>query len=811
MMWTGKKKIWTGLCLLCIFLFAGCGQAEQEQRQEQQEETSETQEEKAEVVFYYQSRQIETPTHAQGLGGWIIGSNITEKGLYYLFQPLYGLDKSLKLYQVPVTELFGDDVLSGNYAAVQPLGLTQELPLPESLENKTNSLIFTEYCWYFFQGQDKDLYYLTYNTEQKKNYLYHIDAEGQELAQIDVTEALQDMPLVEEITEGYMENSSCAADTQGQVYLTDKEREKLWILNAQGELLMQLSLPEETQQLTVLPDGQVYLTTGQGAASSIKRLDNESGSIEDVMDMPQTTGTGILVPGDGSLADGKLLYRDYSGLYSCDPGQGSAELLVTWDELEISGKNILQVRQMPTGKLYVWADDYRLTQVSPVLAADIPAEKQTVTVATLSSTNTLEPIVAEFNKHNAYYEAVIVEYDYFEGPQKLETELATGKAPDLLDIQLIYPDKLVDKGLLADLSPYLEDGKGIERQDLVEAVLRCNTIDGVLTCIPDSFALEVLVGKPQLLGSAPGWTIEEYTDCIRENRGLEIMGSNRFSNSSNQSGHSIVELPMHGDIVHWADFRQGEARFDQEDFRELLELAGDYKVTQPAVDLWDLGELQEGRMLTYVTALYDMKDYLLMNAALQQDIVYKGYPTGSGSPAYSLAGRNGYAINAASQVSDGAWALIEFIMTYSFSDKRSYTIQDPITGSSNSIIQAEYFSVFESQLAFQMSQSMVKVYQKDQNYDVVCDEEGQPVEVSKYEQYDLSGHVVVESLAARAEDVENLRRLIDAASSPSSVTGDTLFQIVYEEIDIYLSGQRSARETVDIIQSRVQLFLDENK
>ena len=216
-------------------------------------------------------------------------------------------------------------------------------------------------------------------------------------------------------------------------------------------------------------------------------------------------------------------------------------------------------------------------------------------------------------------------------------------------------------------------------------------------------------------------------------------------------------------------------------------------------------------MLTYVTALYDMKDYLLMNAALQQDIVYKGYPTGSGSPAYSLAGRNGYAINAASQVSDGAWALIEFIMTYSFSDKRSYTIQDPITGSSNSIIQAEYFSVFESQLAFQMSQSMVKVYQKDQNYDVVCDEEGQPVEVSKYEQYDLSGHVVVESLAARAEDVENLRRLIDAASSPSSVTGDTLFQIVYEEIDIYLSGQRSARETVDIIQSRVQLFLDENK
>ena len=96
-----------------------------------------------------------------------------------------------------------------------------------------------------------------------------------------------------------MENSSCSADTQGQIYLTDRERKRLWILNAQGELLMQLSLPEETQQLIVLPDGQVYLTAGEGAASRIKRLDDGSGSLEDVMDMPQTEGTGVLVPGSG--------------------------------------------------------------------------------------------------------------------------------------------------------------------------------------------------------------------------------------------------------------------------------------------------------------------------------------------------------------------------------------------------------------------------------------------------------------------------------------------------------------------------------
>lgn len=483
------------------------------------------------------------------------------------------------------------------------------------------------------------MYYLTSNPESGKRWLYRVDTDGRELSGTDVTEALQDMPHVEEVTEGYLENSSCAADSQGWVCLTDSKQTQLWILDPQGKLHMQMSLPEDTSQLAYWQGGKIYLVTGQGAASQIKRLDGESGDIETVMDMPQTVGKGTLVPVHGGETDGenvgRLLYRDQNGLYVCDPGQGSADCLVNWNEAGVSGKNILQARETGEGKIYIWEDDYRLTQVSFVPAADIPRERQKVTVAVTGSHDMLEMVIADFNRRNAYYEAEIVDYDYFEGRQKLETELATGKAPDLLDTQLLYTDKLVEKGLLADIGSYLEDGKGIERQDLVEAVLRCNTIDGVLTCIPKSFGLEVLVGKPQLLGGKPGWTLAEYMSCIQENAGLEVMGGNRYSYDSNQSAHAILELPMHGDISHWADYQQGEAHFKQEDFLALLELAGSYEVTQPAVNLSAIEELQENRMLTYVTTLYNMEDYLLVNAGLQQEIVYKGYPVEEGIPVYT--------------------------------------------------------------------------------------------------------------------------------------------------------------------------------
>ncbi|MCM1119450.1 MAG: hypothetical protein NC543_08830 [bacterium] len=104
---------------------------------------------------------------------------------------------------------------------------------------------------------------------------------------------------------------------------------------------------------------------------------------------------------------------------------------------------------------------------------------------------------------------------------------------------------------------------------------------------------------------------------------------------------------------------------------------------------------------------------------------------------------------------------------------------------------------------------MVKKYQLDDYYDVTYDEEGQPIEVSKYKAYDQEGHVTAESLAARAEDVEALRRVIDAAHSPA--TGiDRLRQIVLEEMSALLDSQRDVDRTIEVIQSRTQLFLDEN-
>lgn len=790
------KQIWrkvylTGIVAALGIAFAACGRQEQEEPQNPAVLYDATQGYK----IFYQTLQIENPVHASGFNGWIEGSNLTGQGLYYFYQPTTGPDKSVKLYQVPYEELYPEDVLSGNYPVVRPVELTQELPLPEDMKTKTadSPWIVDEFACRFFQGEAGEQFYLNYYRDTAGLYLYHVDREGRELSRVEVTEALKDMALPEQITTGYLDVNPSAVDAQGRVYLTDMSQGQLWILDARGGLQMRLTLPENTQYLAALQDGQVYLVTGEGADSCIRRLDGETGDVEKVMDMPMTRGTGALMFSD---ARSELLYRDYAGLYVCDPQKGSAENILAWDDMDLSGKNILHARENTQGRFYIWEDDYSLTQVTQFALADIPQEKQTVTVAVAGSNPSLEQAIVEFNRRNAYYEAELISYDYSEGPRKLEVELATGKAPDLLDAQLLYVNQLVGKGLLADLAPYLEDGKGIERKDLVEAVLRCNTVDGILTCIPESFALDIVVGKPQILGEESGWTLEEFRNYIQTCEGLEIMGSDRYGYDGNQAAFGIVFLPVWGDIDSWLDYEQGVAHFDREDFLELLELAGSYRVTEPAVDLRSAEELQEGRMLTYLTSLYNVEEYLLLNVTLQQEVTYKGYPTWDGSPAYSLNGRGGYAINAGSQVQDGAWALIEFLMTYYFPGNSPQA-------------RVEYFSSLKYQFDYQMSQAMVKEYQRDSFWDIAYDEEGQPIEISKYKKYDRNGQVIAESTAASQQDVDNLRSLIDAASQSADAFDGVPLDILLEEVSAYLEGQRTASETVEIIQNRIQLFMNE--
>lgn len=172
-----RYKIYLGgLCVACM-LFAGCGQEPTQQELIQQESMQQEPMQQgpgetskgggSDILYFHQSRHVDNPIYAEGFSGGIWGSIMTEGELYYLCKPMTGLDKTLRLYQVPMEEMFCEDPLSGNYAAVLPIELTEKLPLPEPLKGSKESILAEENILRFFQGQDKGLHCLSWDWEQK--------------------------------------------------------------------------------------------------------------------------------------------------------------------------------------------------------------------------------------------------------------------------------------------------------------------------------------------------------------------------------------------------------------------------------------------------------------------------------------------------------------------------------------------------------------------------------------------------------------------------------------------------------------------
>ncbi|MBQ9142999.1 MAG: extracellular solute-binding protein [Lachnospiraceae bacterium] len=410
----------------------------------------------------------------------------------------------------------------------------------------------------------------------------------------------------------------------------------------------------------------------------------------------------------------------------------------------------------------------------------------------------LEAAIVDFNKSNQYYEVVVREYDWQEGQQRLEADLATGNGPDLFDLSMIYVDKLVRKGLVEDLSPYLEDGQGMEREDIVASVLLCNTKENVLTCIPPRFTVDIMLGKKSLIGEKSSWTVEDFLKCVENNEGMQIANSNYNAyNSELKNRFSIIYTAVYKGIDNFIDVENNKADFDREEFVNLLTLAKEYQA-----DAFDyesqsnfLTQVQEEKLLLCFNGITSVSDYMLSQAAVEQEAQFIGFPTYDGSSCYGIRNYISYGMNVESQVKAGAWAFLEFLI--------SYRLSDPMLDSYG-------FYTSAKALEEQFAEAMEKEYEKDSNWEVLIGTDGEPVEAPKWNRSDFGEQNKIEAYAAREKDIENLRAIIDGASYAYGLNSNSIYQIVQEEVYHYLGENKSPEETVSLIQNRVQLYLDEN-
>lgn len=479
-------------------------------------------------------------------------------------------------------------------------------------------------------------------------------------------------------------------------------------------------------------------------------------------------------------------FYEYSG-----ETEGSTEIL-QWFNSGLIYSNIRDCIVLEREKLLVWYDEPGMEGLYLLLKTpmeELP-EKKAVVLAAFDVPTELKNAVLRFNRLNEEYQVVLESYGYTgktaSGAQtRLSVALSSSTPPDLLSLSERNLEKDMEKGLLEDLSPYLESSSVLNRGDFLENALEGYTIGGCLVGIPVRFVPTVVGGRTSQVGGLDSWTMEDVYALTKRYPKQTVLLSDatydadtgRRSRRLETREHLLGSFCAAWYLEEYVDWETGECSFDSEGFRRLLEWIGKYSEEPPADSrtrvFYMQGYLPEEALL--IEERIDFESVVLMELKCGEDLTLTGFPTADGRGTASLRVEAPLSIVAGAENKDGAWEFLEYYISSSADGEWTH-----------------YLPTSRPRLQELMEKAVRKSTSEGHSY---------AINGEKVHGYETSRDMA-----------EKLMELLEAADfTPESDLRNMVVSIVLEETEAYYTGDKSLDEVIGIIQNRVQLLLDENK
>ena len=111
----------------------------------------------------------------------------------------------------------------------------------------------------------------------------------------------------------------------------------------------------------------------------------------------------------------------------------------------------------------------------------------------------------------------------------------------------------------------------------------------------------------------------------------------------------------------YINWQTGECRFNDENFIQLLELAGCFPVSPPVTEDYAT-QLRDGRALIITDTVRGFFDFQVYRAMFQRDVSCIGFPSESGSDNRFML-RKGLSITSKCEHKEAAWEFISFVIS----------------------------------------------------------------------------------------------------------------------------------------------------
>lgn len=638
--------------------------------------------------------------------------------------------------------------------------------------------------------------------KKRRTFLKKFDAQGQQVFEQDITEQLN-----EDEEHEYME--AMCIDNEGRIYTLSNDWIRLF--DKEGKYAGKIS--GSVSYFSALgrgKDGKVYACY----------YDNNSGDNSYVLAEVDFAGKKLgdvhknFIRGNnsnGSLAAGvekDFLIQDGTDVYEYDLATDTAEKLFNWIDCDINGNYVDKLAASADGRLLVLLNDWNsggteMAYLTKKKTSEVPV-KEIVTIGSLYEDYRLRESVVAFNKSNDKYRVKIKTYmnnnEWSEEARKdaitnLNNDIISGtNCPDIMNLSSLNIKQLAAKGVFEDLTSYLEKSSELSKDDYLENILDSLTINGVLVTIPYSFNLQTVMGKTADVGDKMGWTLEDMIAFCEKHPDAQLFDYAQKA--------TILSYCLNYNEAAYINWETGECKFDSPEFKQLLEFVNKF----PEEFDWESNDkstpekLAAGEVLlnsAYINGYDDMQYSIAQFNG--EAVTCIGFPDVSGGSGCQMNLQEIYGISSTSQHKEAAWAFIEKTL----SKEPDYRFN-------------ESFSTRKSYLAKQREEATKITYVTDENGDPVLDENGNPIEEgsSTGSASIISGGGAGWSYTYHRttnEEADLVDELI-AVAVPASMNGDSqLLGIITEEAEGYFKGQKSVDDVAGIIQSRIQVYVNENR
>ncbi len=483
-----------------------------------------------------------------------------------------------------------------------------------------------------------------------------------------------------------------------------------------------------------------------------------------------------------------LFLSDSEAIYGYNIGDQEPTMLMNYVDSDISSYGIYQIVGASEKSFLCLVpndESYVLAMMNKVDPSDVK-DKKTITLGCNYIDYDVRSQVVKFNKASDEYRIVISDYSKFDteennysgGATKLNTDIVSGNVPDILVLDNDMPvDSYIAKGLFQDLTDYFTNDEDLKKINYLENVMNVFKTDGKMYKLIPSFYIETVAAATEDVGEVNTWTIDQLEKLVKDKN---IEYKNIFGPLTRED---VFDMALSLGGSQFIDWSKQKCSYNSDAFIHLLELVNEFPADLPEDDLYadSSAYWRDGKALAARFYLSGFSDYNYeAKGSYGKDISLVGFPSDNGSGAAIFPNLQ-LTISSTSSVKDGCWQFIRYFLT------------------------EEYQNTIDSSWPVSKDRvdALAEKAKKKPSY--VDEETGKEVE------YDDTWYIGETEIVIDPMTDDEVNKVIDYLGTVNQVGNynDSIKNIIYEEAAAYFSGQKTAKEVADIIQSRVQIYVNE--